>query len=94
MEKGIVTYINPYSYLKLRNHSELESFDFITSDGIIIKILANLFLHKSPQRLSPDFSSYFNDLFLNASESNNTIYFVGAKPEIIKNALINFYRFC
>ena len=89
MEKGIVTYINPFAYLKLRNKVELESFDYITSDGIVLKKLSSLFLKKNVQRLSPDFSSYFNELFNHASDKNSTVYFVGTMPEVIDLSIQN-----
>ena len=59
MQSGIVSYVNPFSYLKLRNRIDLKDFDLITSDGIVLKKLSSIFLNKTIQRLSPDFSSYF-----------------------------------
>ena len=37
MKSGIVSYVNPFSYLKLRNRIDLKDFDLITSDGIVLK---------------------------------------------------------
>ena len=54
MQSGIVSYVNPFSYLKLRNNIDLKDFDLITSDGFILKKLSSILLNKSIQRLSPD----------------------------------------
>ncbi len=89
MERGIVTYINPFSYLKLRKKVDLQTFDHITSDGIIIKKLSGIFLKKSVQRLSPDFSSYFNELFKQMSAAKTTVYFVGTLPSLIELSIQN-----
>ena len=56
MKSGIVSYVNPFSYLKLRNRIDLKDFDLITSDGIVLKKLSSIFLNKSIQRLSPGLS--------------------------------------
>jgi len=89
MQSGIVTYVNPFSYLKLRKKLELQDFDHITSDGIVVKQLSGLFLRRSVQRLSPDFSSYFSDLFKQVAASNSTVYFVGAMPDLIGKSIDN-----
>jgi len=89
MNNGIVTYVNPYSYLKLRKNIKLDSIDFITSDGIVIKILSRFFLKRSVQRLSPDFSSYFKELFLDAVSKKSTVFLIGAKPELIDTSVQN-----
>ena len=89
MRNGIVTYVNPFSYLKLWKKLELQDFDYITSDGIVVKQLSGLFLRRSVQRLSPDFSSYFSDLFKQVAASNSTVYFIGAMPELIGKSIDN-----
>ena len=89
MQSGIVSYVNPFSYLKLRNNIDLKDFDLITSDGIILKILSSILLNKSIQRLSPDFSSYFKPLFKQLSDSKSKVYFIGTKPKFIKKAIQN-----
>ena len=84
MERGIVTYINPFSYLKLRKKIDLQTFDHLTSDGVVVKKLSGIFLKKKVQRLSPDFSSYFNGLFKQISAAKSSIYFVGTMPSLIE----------
>jgi len=89
MERGIVTYINPFSYLKLRKKIDIQTFDHLTSDGIVVKKLSGIFLKKKVQRLSPDFSSYFNGLFKQISATKNSIYFVGTMPSLIELSINN-----
>ena len=71
MQSGIVSYVNPFSYLKLRNRTDLKDFDLITSDGIVLKKLSSIFLNKTIQRLSTDFSSYCKPLFKQLSISKS-----------------------
>ena len=89
MQSGIVSYVNPYSYLKLRNKIDLTDFDLITSDGVVLKKLSSIFLNKSIQRLSPDFSSYFKPLFKQLSISKSEVYFIGTKPKFIEISIQN-----
>lgn len=89
MQSGIVSYVNPYSYLKLRNKIDLTDFDLITSDGVVLKKLSSIFLNKSIQRLSPDFSSYFKPLFKQLSISKSEVYFIGTKPKFIEKSIQN-----
>ncbi len=89
MQSGIVSYVNPYSYLKLRKKIDLTDFDLITSDGVVLKKLSSIFLNKSIQRLSPDFSSYFKPLFKQLSISKSEVYFIGTKPKFIEKSIQN-----
>ena len=89
MKSGIVSYVNPFSYLKLRNRIDLKDFDLITSDGIVLKKLSSIFLNKTIQRLSPDFSSYFKPLFKQLSVSKSKVYFIGTKPKFIEKSIQN-----
>ena len=89
MHSGIVSYVNPFSYLKLRNKIDLKDFDLITSDGVVLKKLSSIFLNKSIQRLSPDFSSYFKPLFKQLSISKSEVYFIGTKPKFIEKSIQN-----
>jgi len=89
LKTGIVTYINPFAYLKIRNKLNIDGFDLITSDGVVIKILYRLFFGKNVERLSPDFSSYFSDLFHSIEDDKSTIYFIGTKPSLISKSITN-----
>ena len=89
MKSGIVTYVNPFSYLKLRGKIDINDFDYITSDGVVIKKLSNWFLKRPIQRLSPDFSSYFNAIFEQASKTGASVYFIGTMPGVIDKSIQN-----
>lgn len=87
----LVTYINPYNYLKVhKEKSLLKAFDYITLDGILLVVLFRLFGLKRTSRMSPDFSSYFLRVFENASQNQNKFFFVGASPDKIVTAIENF----
>ncbi|MEQ8478623.1 MAG: WecB/TagA/CpsF family glycosyltransferase [Fulvivirga sp.] len=85
----LITYINNYSYLHFRRQPELfKKFDFITSDGIIFRLLLLLFYKKKTPRISPDFSSYFKEVFLKIDKNKNSIFIWGA-DEIALNLAID-----
>lgn len=89
----IVTYMNPYNYLKLADKKELlENFDYITLDGIFLVKVFKFFKVIGTERLSPDFSSYFLDLFTEAESSKAPMYFVGTTADNLQLALENFGR--
>lgn len=92
MQHGIVTYVNPFSYLKLRKKIELKDFDHITSDGIVLKRLSSFMLQRPIKRLSPDFSSYFNPLFRQIVESKSEVYFIGTLPKLINQSVENIKK--
>jgi N-acetylglucosaminyldiphosphoundecaprenol N-acetyl-beta-D-mannosaminyltransferase len=86
-EKGtIVSYVNVYNYLALRKLPDtVQSIDKFTLDGILLKVLLRLFYFKKNNRLSPDFSSYFVDLFKDAVLQMQSVYFIGATEVEIEN---------
>lgn len=88
--KSISTFINPYSYLLARRHSELfKGIDIIYLDGfLMVKLLGFLGLVKT-ERISFDFSSLAGLIFRNAADSNKTVYFIGTKPGLIDRAVQN-----
>ena len=68
--KKLVTYLNPYSYLRLRKHLDLLShFDEIYIDGIALVVILKFFGIINVPRKSFDMSSYAPLLFNKASES-------------------------
>ncbi|MEQ9116805.1 WecB/TagA/CpsF family glycosyltransferase [Fulvivirga sp.] len=86
----LITYINNYSYLHFRKQSELfGKFDVITSDGIIFRLLLLLFYNKKTPRISPDFSSYFKELFLNIDKNRQSIFVWGADDIALNLAIVN-----
>ncbi|MFS0489346.1 WecB/TagA/CpsF family glycosyltransferase [Leadbetterella byssophila] len=89
----LVTYINPYNYLIIaKNISVLRDIDYITFDGILLTVIFRLFRLRNVERLSPDFSSYFLELFESASENNDKIYLIGTEADKVMIAAGNFKK--
>jgi N-acetylglucosaminyldiphosphoundecaprenol N-acetyl-beta-D-mannosaminyltransferase len=88
--KSVSTFINPYSYLLARRHSEVfNSVDAIYLDGfLMVKLLRVLSLVKT-QRMSFDFSSLAGLIFQDAVDLNKSIYFIGTKRDLIEKAVEN-----
>lgn len=88
-----VTYINPYNYsLLINKRTVLDGIDFITLDGILLTVIFNIFKIRKVGRLSPDFSSYFLDLFNSSIENNDKLYLVGTEWEKLEIAIENFKK--
>lgn len=78
-KETIVSYVNAYNYLQLRKSpNKIQLIDKFTLDGIFLVILIRVLYFKKFKRLSPDFSSYFNELFLRAVNLKKSVFFVGA----------------
>lgn len=85
-KETIVSYVNAYNYLKLRKNSKtVQSIDRFTLDGIYLLILIRFLFFKKFKRLSPDFSSYFKDLFLLAEKNKKSFFFLGANAKEIED---------
>lgn len=88
-KETIVSYVNAYNYLQLRKSpNNIELIDKFTLDGIFLIILIRLLYFKKFKRLSPDFSSYFNKLFLCAESSKKSLFFIGATDLEIKKFIL------
>jgi N-acetylglucosaminyldiphosphoundecaprenol N-acetyl-beta-D-mannosaminyltransferase len=75
----IVSYVNVYSYSQLRKSPKLVSkIDKFTLDGILLLVLLRVLFLKKFTRLSPDFSSYFGEVFRLSEKENKKLFFVGA----------------
>jgi len=84
------TYLNPYSYLRMRKNLDLLSrFDNIEIDGIALVVILKFFGIINVPRKSFDMSSYAPLLFNKASESKKSIYFIGATDQDIQIAVKN-----
>ena len=85
LEKGkVYSFINPYGYHLLRNNKELyDLLDGLFVDGILMCLLTRLYFGYSIQRRSFDMTSVAKDCFEYLSNSNDTVYFVGASEEEI-----------
>lgn len=86
-EKSIsVCYINVYNYRILRlNPHIVNQIDYFTLDGILLVLILRIFSKKKINRLSPDFSSYFKDLFCYLDLNKKRVFFVGATHEEMRN---------
>ena len=85
IEGGLITFINPFSYLFYRKNLELfAQFDYLLIDGIaLVKLLKLVGIKTS--RYSFDMTSLAPIVFENAIERNRTIYFIGSSKESINN---------
>lgn len=89
-KKGLITFLNPYSYLLARQNTEVfEQFDRIHIDGIALVKILDLFGIAKVQRESFDMTSMAPEVFSDASEEGQTIYFIGTEPTVIDKAVAN-----
>ncbi len=89
----LITYVNSYSYLYLRKNQDLyNNVDIITSDGFLLKFLLRFIYGKRTPLLSPDFSSYFMELFQWISRKNKSVFFVGSTSEALQLSLQNIKK--
>lgn len=87
-ELGLVTFLNPYSYILARKNKELfDNFDTIYVDGIFIVNLFKILKIKRLTRNSFDMTSLAPKVFEEAIQNNKSIYFVGAKEGIIDRTI-------
>lgn len=84
-----VSYLNIYNYKLLRKLPHATSkIDFFTSDGIMLCIVIFLIKGKKIARKSPDFSSYFSDLFSFLNVNKRKVFFLGGKSSDIEKFVI------
>lgn len=81
------TFVNPYSYLILRKMGFLNDIDNIMIDGGLFVMLYNILLSKNERRVSFDMTSLAPDVFKQAEDNGQTVYFIGSKEEEISAAL-------
>lgn len=86
-----ITFINPFSYLIVRNeHEVIEGMDAMYTDAISsAKIFSTLLDTKLP-RISFDLGSFAKHFLTVCNEKAIPIYFIGAKPEEIEKAMSQF----
>lgn len=91
--QGIMTFLNPYSYLFYRKNQELFSnFDRIGIDGQLLVVLLNMFVLKNKskiKRLSFDMTSFAPILFEKCVSEKKSIYFIGSSEENIERFIHN-----
>ncbi|KJK09786.1 WecB/TagA/CpsF family glycosyltransferase [Pseudomonas tussilaginis] len=85
--KGIVTFLNPYSYLVARKNTTLyESFDSIFADGALLSAMLTL-LSGRTQRISFDFTSIAQDVFEYARSHDLDVFVVGSTQENVSKSV-------
>jgi N-acetylglucosaminyldiphosphoundecaprenol N-acetyl-beta-D-mannosaminyltransferase len=84
---GLVTFMNPYSWLanRARGDPDLEAFT-IYADGILLVWLYNLCLGAGIRRAAFDFSSVAAPVFGDAEVSGRTVFLIGGPPGIAEAA--------
>ena len=83
-----IGYLNVYSYSILRkNQHLLKNIDSFTLDGIFLVLLLRALTNKKFIRLSPDFSSYFTDLFNHIDVNRKKVFFIGSSRSELKSFL-------
>ncbi|MBV1790191.1 WecB/TagA/CpsF family glycosyltransferase [Marinobacterium sp. D7] len=85
MKAGIYTFVNPYSYLKIRNYARVDKIDSIMVDGIVAVIIFKLLGFKC-KRQSFDMTSLAPMVFKWASEENKKIALIGAQIGVAEKA--------
>ena len=76
-----VGYVNIYNYSIFRKHPEvLRGFAQFTLDGIFLVWVIRLLFGRRIQRRSPDFSSYFTELFDWLDQGGKKVAFIGGSP--------------
>jgi N-acetylglucosaminyldiphosphoundecaprenol N-acetyl-beta-D-mannosaminyltransferase len=88
--RKIYTCVNPYSYHLLRQHINIyDTIDGLFVDGMLMCLLIRLLWRTKILRLSFDMTTMAADLFdyLNKSEKDLSIYFVGAKQKEIEGSV-------
>jgi len=86
-EYGLFTFLNPYSYLKLRKSEiSLDQFEKIFVDGQMLCFIFRLFRIVNIQRRSFDMTSMAPLVFHNAEKTKKKVYLIGSKADEIKKA--------
>jgi N-acetylglucosaminyldiphosphoundecaprenol N-acetyl-beta-D-mannosaminyltransferase len=85
-ESGFVFFINPYSYLKLRENPKLlNSATRVYFDGNMLCKLFQIFKLKKVKRFSFDYTSIADDIFKNAVSKKKKVAIVGSTKEACEN---------
>lgn len=82
---GLTTFLNPYSYMILRNSSfDLSRFDSICVDSFYFAKLFNIIFGTKIDRLSFDFTSLASPVLQHIIENDRSVWFVGSTEEVIQ----------
>ncbi|WP_152084842.1 WecB/TagA/CpsF family glycosyltransferase [Pseudoalteromonas sp. A25] len=87
----VITFINPYSYLQLRDKEQIiDGVDAIYTDAISSAKYLSRLLKRPIPRVSFDQSSFAKDFLQRANEEQFAVYFLGAKEHELDKAIGNF----
>jgi N-acetylglucosaminyldiphosphoundecaprenol N-acetyl-beta-D-mannosaminyltransferase len=88
-DKNLTTYLNLHSYRLARKNKEVFKNFNILIDGIIFVWILKLFGFVKVKRNSFDMTSMAPKVFDKAINKKQSIYFVGAKPNVIDDSVSN-----
>tara|TARA_B100000212_G_C27328899_1_gene513648 strand:- start:544 stop:1266 length:723 start_codon:yes stop_codon:yes gene_type:complete len=84
----IITFVNPFSYEKLRISNHLiAKLDYVFSDGSLLCFFNNLFKKRKITRASFDYSSVANEVLNFAETQKRKVALIGATEEEIQSAV-------
>lgn len=87
LDARLCTFVNPYSYLKLRSNADLLArFDTVGVDGISLCVFLKRVCGIDVPRLSFDMTSVGADVLAHANDAGRSIFLVGSKPHEVKAA--------
>lgn len=87
-EPLVISFINPYSYMRLRSHPEIfNSVDYYYSDAVTSSLIFSMLLFRKISRISFDYGSFARHFLTRLTESELSVYFIGAKHDEINRAV-------
>jgi N-acetylglucosaminyldiphosphoundecaprenol N-acetyl-beta-D-mannosaminyltransferase len=86
------TFLNPYSYLLAKKDKKLFERFNIRIDGIFLVKLLNLIGLKDITRKSFDMTTFAPIVFNQLIQEKKSVYIIGTKPELIKQAVIHIKK--
>ncbi|MBE0369281.1 WecB/TagA/CpsF family glycosyltransferase [Pseudoalteromonas aurantia] len=93
IEAEVITFVNPYSYLLLRNRVDLVAeLDSVYTDAISSAKLFSVFFRKPISRISFDMSSFARAFLEKANENRLKVYFIGSKSDEITKTMAIFKK--
>lgn len=86
---SVVTFVNPFSYYKIKDYEKLAQLDYIYIDGILLLKLFNISNGTKLRRHSFDYSSIAKTVFNYSIQNKKSIGLIGAKDVEIEQAVKN-----
>lgn len=89
---GVVTFVNPYSYYKIKEYNKISQLDYIYIDGILLLKLFNFVNGTKIKRHSFDYSSIAKTVFNYSIQNKMKIGLIGSKDYEIEQAVKNIRK--